>query len=68
VSSYYVYVWKNNSKRAVLYGLRCRVVARLAQNSAIVEFDNGQRECVSRNALRKVKNTPDDGITGRGRG
>jgi len=39
-----------------LYGRRCRVIARLAMNSVIVEFENGQQECVSRNALRKYKN------------
>ncbi|MCG3208645.1 MAG: hypothetical protein FOGNACKC_02257 [Anaerolineae bacterium] len=52
----YIYGWKNNEKRATLYGRRCQVLARLAFNSAIIEFENGQREVVSRNALRKVKN------------
>jgi len=50
----YYYAWRNNEKRATLYRRKCRIVARLAQNSAIVEFENGQRECVSRNALRRV--------------
>lgn len=52
----YRYAWKNNSKRKTLYGRECRVVVRSAMNSALVEFtDNGQREVVSRYALRKSK-------------
>jgi hypothetical protein len=51
----YYYAWRNNAKRATLYRRHCRIVARLAFNSAVVEFENGQRECISRNALRKIK-------------
>lgn len=52
----YRYLWGNNEKRATLRGRICRVVARGAMNSALVEFvDNGQREVISRNALRRVK-------------
>jgi len=47
----YVYRWGNNPKRATLKGRRCRVLARLAKNFALVEFETGQREVVSRNAL-----------------
>ncbi len=51
----YRYCWRNNEKRAQLFGRLCRVLWRCARNSAVVQFvDNGQRECVSRNALRKV--------------
>ena len=49
----YVYRWKNNSKRQSLYGRICQVLARGKMNSALVEFENGQREIISRNALRK---------------
>lgn len=49
----YRYVWRNNAKRETLYGRRCRVLARLARNSAVVQFEDGQREVVSRNALRR---------------
>lgn len=49
----YVYRWRNNEKRASLYGSACRVLARGALNSALVEFENGQREVISRNALRR---------------
>lgn len=53
----YRYAWRNNGKRKTLCGRVCRVVARSAMNSALVEFtDNGQREVVSRNALRKITN------------
>ncbi len=51
----YRYSWKNNEKRAALFGRLCKVLARLKKNSVIIEFENGQRECVSRYALRKDK-------------
>lgn len=55
----YRYAWKNNSKRATLFSRRCRVLVRGKMNSALVEFvDDGQREIISRNALRKVKSRP----------
>ena len=50
----YRYCWGNNPKRATLKGRLCKVVARLALNSCVVEFENGQREVISRNALKKV--------------
>jgi len=34
-------------------GERCRVVARGAMNSALVEFEDGYRVVTSRNGLRK---------------
>lgn len=49
----YRYAWRNNEKRATLYGRRCVVICRGKMNSAMVEFENGQREVVSRSALRK---------------
>ncbi len=51
----YRFAWKNNSKRETLYNRRCRVVARGRMNSIMIEFENGQREIVSRNSVRKVK-------------
>ena len=50
----YIYTWGSNPKRATLKGRKCKVVARLALNSCIVEFENGQREVISRNALSKA--------------
>lgn len=51
----YLYMWRNNEKRKTLYGRRCRVIYRGRPNSALVEFEHGQREVISRNALRKVR-------------
>ena len=51
----YVYAWGNNSKRASLKGRRFRIIARGSMNSALAEFENGQREIISRNAVRRVK-------------
>ena len=51
----YIYAWGNNPKRMTLKGRKCRIIARLTLNSAVVEFENGQREVISCNALRKVK-------------
>ena len=51
----YVYVWGNNPVRAMLRGRRCRMVVRARRfNSCLVEFENGERVVVSRNALRKA--------------
>lgn len=48
------YAWRNNSKRATLYGRHCRIVARGSLNSILVEFENGQREIVSGNSIRRI--------------
>ena len=51
----YRFCWANNPKRAIMQGRTCRVMHRGAMNSAMIEFiDNGQREIVSRNALRRT--------------
>ena len=45
-------VW--NEKRRTLRGRLCRILAVGARNSVLVEFaDTGQREIVSRRALRR---------------
>ena len=50
----YRFCWGNNSKRETMKGRICRVLCRGTMNSAMIEFtDNGQREVVSRNALRR---------------
>ena len=51
----YIYSWGNNPKRATMKGRKCRALRRYKRNSALVEFENGQREVVSRNALRKAR-------------
>jgi hypothetical protein len=38
-----------------LYGKRCRIVARGAMNSRLVEFEDKTLHVVSGNALRRVK-------------
>lgn len=56
------YAWKNNEKRRTLFGRACRVLYRLALGSVIIEFENGERECVSRRALRRLDKTNESGI------
>ncbi len=51
----YIYNWANNDKRKTLKGRKCRVIYRGRMNSCLVEFENGQKEVISRNALKKVK-------------
>jgi len=52
----YYFAWGNNSKRKMMKGRFCKVLARGKKNSIMIEFvDNGQREIVSRNSIRKVK-------------
>lgn len=48
----YVYRW--GKYRPAWKGRACTVLARGKLNSALVRFDNGERACVSRNALRKA--------------
>ena len=36
----YIYCWRNNPKRAELYGRPCKVVARGKMNSCMVESAN----------------------------
>jgi hypothetical protein len=51
----YRYVWGNNAKRATMKGRVCRIVCTGTMNSVGIEFcDNGQREVVSRHALRRA--------------
>jgi len=52
----YTYRFRNNTKRATMYGRKCEVLARSGRmNSCWIRFENGQEEIVSRNALRRVK-------------
>ncbi|QTA83887.1 Uncharacterized protein dnl_63110 [Desulfonema limicola] len=48
------YAWKNNPKRKTMYKRRCRVLTRGKKNSVLIEFENGQKEIVSLNSVRKV--------------
>ena len=49
------FAWGNNPKRATLKGRLCRIIAAGKKNSVMIEFADGQREIVSRRALRKVE-------------
>lgn len=52
----YIFNWGNNEKRKTLKGRRCIVIKKGKMNSVLIEFlENGQREVVSRNAIRKPK-------------
>lgn len=54
--------WQNG-KRATLYGRRCRLLAVARRmGSVLVEFENGQRECVSRRALRRLSPHRAEGV------
>jgi len=51
----YYFSWKNNCKRLTLFNRPCRILAHGKMNSRLIEFENGQQEIISGNALRKVK-------------
>ena len=52
----YYFAWGNNEKRVTMKDRVCRVLSRGKKNSIMIEFlDTGQREIVSRNSIRKVK-------------
>jgi hypothetical protein len=56
VMTTHVYAWRNNEKRATLYGRKCRILARTPnRRSLVIEFEDGQREIVSRRAVRRIK-------------
>jgi hypothetical protein len=50
----YYYSWKNNEKRLTLYHRKLIVLQRMVGNSALVRFENGDLEVISRNAIRKI--------------
>lgn len=49
-----VFNWGNNSKRHTMKGRKCRIIARGRMNSIEIEFEDGQREIVSRYSVRRV--------------
>lgn len=53
-----VYAWRLRilwgAQGSPYFGRRCRIVARGALNSRLVEFENGERAVVSGNSLRRV--------------
>lgn len=55
MSAEFPYRWHWRARLPDRKGQVCRVVCRGAQNSALVEFADGFRAVVSRNALRRIK-------------
>jgi hypothetical protein len=51
----YKYIWGNNEKRKTLQGRVCNVIARGSKNSVLIEFEDGQKEIVSRYSIRKLR-------------
>ena len=45
------YRWGNNEKRVTMKPRKCKIIARGKMNSICIEFDNGQREIVSRRSV-----------------
>lgn len=55
----YRYAWRARYPRTLArQGQACRVLARGKMNSAVIEFEDGFRAVVSRNALRRRKAEP----------
>lgn len=48
-------IWRWRVNLPERFGHRCRVIARGKLNSAQIEFEDGTRHIVSRNAIRKAK-------------
>lgn len=48
-------VWRLHVRLPERFGKRCRVIARGTMNSALIEFEDGVRHIVSRNAFRRIK-------------
>lgn len=52
----HVFRWKNNDRRAKLFGKRCRILAYgPTMRSVLVEFEEGERVITSVRALHKEK-------------
>jgi hypothetical protein len=64
----YVYAWRNNDRRAALYGRRCRIVASGSLGTVLVVFENGERVTTSRRALRRAGTDAPRADAGRGAG
>lgn len=62
------YCWGNNPKRRGMKGRQCKLLAVGKMNSVLVEFENGQKECVSRRAIRRVKRSGQERDKPHGRG
>jgi hypothetical protein len=61
----YYYAWKNNAKRLTLYKRACRIVSIGALTSILIEFENGQREIVSRSSIRRLPEPASNDLPGK---
>lgn len=50
----HIYRWRNNPRRAELYGRRCRILVSGKLGTVLVQFENGERVTTSRRALRRI--------------
>ena len=48
------YGWRNNERRAELYGRACRLLISGKMGTVLIEMENGERVTTSRRALRKL--------------
>lgn len=48
-----IYTWGNNEKRITLKGRSCRILAEGKKNSIMIEFEDGQREIVSKFSIKE---------------
>jgi hypothetical protein len=55
MSLVYDRVWRWRVNLPERHGTLCRMIARGKMNSALIEFEDGVRHIVSRNAIRKVR-------------
>ena len=55
----HTYYWGNNPVRAARKGQRCRVVAKGALKSILVEFEDGQKVVTMRGTFRRLANMTD---------
>ena len=45
-------------------GRKCKIIASAKMNSILIQFENGQQECVSRHSVRKLLTpTPPEQLT-----
>jgi hypothetical protein len=54
VDSPSLYRWRVRTRLPERFGQACRVLARGALNSCLVEFEDGYRVVTSRNYLRRI--------------
>jgi len=51
----YTYRWKNNPRRAELFGRQCKILTRGGMGTVLVEFENGERVTTAGRALKRIE-------------